>query len=76
MLEKKTIKSIIKNILDVSKENSLYEYMLLYALIGVFRVGQMGATHPPKVSHPFFIFAPRCRGGCRKKLSFYISSSQ
>ena len=38
--------------------------------IGVFRVGQMGATHPPKGLHPFFIFAPRCRGGCKKNSLF------
>ena len=36
------------------------------ANIGVHRVGHMGAMHPPLVSHPFFIFAPRCRGGCKK----------
>ena len=26
----------------------------------------MGALHPPLVSHPPFIFAPRCRIGCKK----------
>ena len=41
-------------------------------IIGVFRVGQMDATHPPKVSHPFFIFAPRCRGGCKKIVFLHL----
>ena len=31
--------------------------------IGVYRVGLLGALHPPLVSHPPFIFAPRCRIG-------------
>ena len=37
-----------------------------YVYIGVFRVGQMGAMHPPLVLHPTFIFAPRGRIGCKK----------
>ena len=41
-------------------------------LIGVFRVGQKAATHPPKGSHPFFILAPRCRGGCKKIVILHL----
>ena len=46
--------------------------MLYVYSIGVYRVGQMAATHPPKVSHPFFIFAPRCRGGCKKIVFLHL----
>ena len=32
----------------------------------IFRVGLLGALHPPLVSHPPFNFALRCRIGCKK----------
>ena len=34
--------------------------------IGVYRVGLLGALHPP------FIFAPRCRIGCKKIVFLYL----
>ena len=38
----------------------------LFIPIGVFRVSRMGAMHPP------FIFAPRCRIGCKKIVFLHL----
>ena len=45
------------------KKEILVLHIYMPVDIGVFRVGQMGATHPPKVSHP-------CAGLGAKKIVF------
>ena len=46
--------------------NAEHNIAVCFFCIGVLRVCQMGALHPPVVLHPSFIFAPRCRFGYKK----------
>ena len=49
-----------------------WSLLLYYPNIGVHRVGLVGALHPSLVSHPPFIFAPRCRIGCKKIVFLHL----